>query len=238
MAEPREQALWAGRYLTGGELVIRRGSPAGTAPAGPLARLRQLGRRLRRWALRETAPSPTPSGPAAELVLAWSDTTEARVAGAASRAWLETTREPSWQSPYLARTRAAFDGQAEVDQIIDLALRINETRCRLGGRPAGSAGEYWDRQHRALERAGHQLGARADALVRYRDHAARLSAELRHLEELERLERTAAEIDGLAVETAYPSGRGDGGLGTVTDEIAGVRQAMTELVELMTRSRP
>src|SRR6478672_468317 len=39
--------------------------------------------------------------------------------------------------------------------------------------------------------------------------------------ELERLERTAAEIDGLAIETAHASGRGDGGLGTVTDEIAG-----------------
>jgi hypothetical protein len=162
---------------------------------------------------REPASERTSPAPAAEAVLAWSDTTEARVAGAASRAWLETTRELPWQSPYLTRTRAAFDGQAEVDQIIDLALRINETRCRLGGRPAGSAGEYWDRQHRALERSARQLGARADALVRYRDQAARLSAELRHLEELERLEGTAAEI-------------------------AGVRQAMTELVELMTSSHP
>ena len=181
------------------------------------------------------SPAPTPTPP--ELSLAAADTTEARVAAAASRAWVETTREPSWQSPYLAQSRAAFDGGAEVDQIIGLALRIQTARRELGLRPTGPAAEYWDRQHQALENAAHQLGDRADALIRYRDQAALLSVELRHLADLDRMERTAAEIDGLTVETAYASGRGDGGIGTVADEIAGVRQAMTELLDLMTRTR-
>lgn len=179
--------------------------------------------------------APTPLSPEGALA-AW-DTTEARVAGAASRAWAETLRESAWHSPFLAQSRAAFDGGAEVDQIVELALRIRSARFSLGIRPLGLAAEYWDRQHQALENAARQLGQRADALIRYRDQAAQLSAELQQLAELERLERSAAEIDGLTVETAYPSGRGDAGMSSVTEEIAGIRMAMTELVDLMTRTR-
>ena len=117
------------------------------------------------------------------------------MAAAAGRAWAETVREPSWHSPLLAASR--FDGQAEVDRIVDLALRIRRTRVSLGLRPAGSAAEYWDRQSAALEAAAHRLGGRADALIRYRDQAVLLSAELHQLTDLERLERSAAEIDGI-----------------------------------------
>ncbi|WP_041775702.1 hypothetical protein [Blastococcus saxobsidens] len=183
----------------------------------------------------EQPVTAAPVSPEATLA-AW-DTTEARVAGAASRAWLETMREPAWHSPLLAQSRAAFDGRAEVDQIIDLALRIRTARASLGARPTGPAAEYWDRQHEALEGAARQLGQRADALIRYRDQAAQFSAELQQLSELERLERSAAEIDGLTAETAYPSGRGDAGMQSLTEEIAGIRMAMTELVDLMTRTR-
>ena len=172
-----------------------------------------------------------------EQVLASWDTTEARVAGAAGRAWLETMREPAWSSPLLASSRAAFDGWAEVHHITDLAVRIRTARTALGARPSGPAAEYWDRQYEALENTARQLGQRADALIRYRDQTAQLSAELQHLAELERLERSATEIDGLTIETAYASGRGDGGLSGVADEIAGVRAAMTELLDLMTRTR-
>jgi len=55
--EARREALWPGRYLTGDELVIRRGSPADIGSRSPLVRLRQLGRRWRhlrrghQWAL-------------------------------------------------------------------------------------------------------------------------------------------------------------------------------------------
>ena len=152
--------------------------------------------------------------------------------GAAGRAWAETVREPSWHSPLLAASR--FDGQAEVDRIVDLALRIRRARVSLGLRPAGSAAEYWDRQSAALEAAAHRLGGRADALIRYRDQAVLLSAELHQLTDLERLERSAAEIDGITVETA---GSGDGGLHGVADEVAAVRTAVRELVDLMTRTR-
>ncbi|MFW3170714.1 hypothetical protein [Geodermatophilus sp. CPCC 206100] len=191
-------------------------------------------------ARRERRPMVAPAAPLSlspEASLGAWDTTEARVAAAAGRAWAETVREPAWHSPFLARSRAAFDGQAEVDQIVDLALRIRQARVSLGVRPAGAAAEYWDRQLAALETAARQLGRRADALIRYRDQAALLSAELRTLGDLERLERTAAEIDGLTIETSAALPRGDGGIGTVADEIAGVRMAMTELVDLMTRTR-
>ncbi|TFV59285.1 hypothetical protein E4P41_11975 [Geodermatophilus sp. DF01-2] len=187
---------------------------------------------------REKADSSAlPMSSSAQAALAAWDTTEARVAAAASRAWAETVREPAWHSPFLAHSRAAFDGQAEVDQVVDLALRIRQARVSLGLRPAGPAAEYWDRQAAALETAARQLGRRADALIRYRDQAAQLSAELRQLTDLERLERSAAEIDGLTVDTASPSGRGDGGIGGVAEDIAAVRMAMTELVDLMTRTR-
>ncbi|WP_369133202.1 hypothetical protein [Modestobacter sp. I12A-02662] len=185
-------------------------------------------------AARAALPTP-PVSPEASLA-AW-DTIEARVAGAASRAWAETVREPSWRSPYLAATRAGFDGDAEVRQIVDLASRIRQARSRLGLRPTGPAAEFWDRQQTALDDAARRLGSRADALIRHRDQAAALSVELQHLADLERMERSAVEIDGLTVETAYPSGRGDGGLGDVAERIAAVRGAMTDLVDLMTRTR-
>ncbi|MDK3255953.1 hypothetical protein [Blastococcus capsensis] len=139
--------------------------------------------------------------------------------------------------PFLASSRAAFDGRAEVDQITDLALRIRNARKALGSRPEGPAAEYWQRQQEALENTARQLGYRADALIRYRDQMAQLSAELQHLAELERLERSATEIDELTAETAHPSGRGDPGMQSLPEEISGIRLAMTELLDLMTRTR-
>jgi len=243
--------LWPDRHLTDGRLVIsvvQRPEAPSTARRRLLDRV--VGRSRRAWpeqAVRwldrrgvRRAAAPLPPGPAApspETTLAAWDTTEARVAGAASRAWLETLREPSWHSPLLAGTRAAFDGDAEVRQIVALADRIRQARARLGIRPAGPAAEYWDRQQAALDEAAHRLGDRADALIRHRDQAAALSVELASLADLERLERSAAEVDVLTVETAYGSGRGDGGLGSVAADIAAVRHAMTDLLELMTRTR-
>jgi hypothetical protein len=182
------------------------------------------------------APAPQPA-PSPEVTLAAWDTIEARVAAAASRAWTETLREPSWHSPFLATARAAFDGDAEVRSVVGLADRIRRARTGLGPRPTGPAAEFWDRQQAALDDAARRLGNRADALIRHRDQAAALSVELQHLSDLERLERSAAEVDALTVETAYGSGRGDGGLGSVAGDIIAVREAMTELVDLMTRTR-
>ena len=111
-----------------------------------------------------------------QLLASW-DTTEARVAGAAGRAWLETLREPAWSSPLLSSSRAAFDGWAEVHHITDLAVRIRGARTALGARPSGPAAEYWDRQYEALENTARQLGQRTDALISYRDQTAQLSAD-------------------------------------------------------------
>ncbi len=183
----------------------------------------------------QTSPVSRPSPRSPEEMLAAADTTEARVTAAASRAWLETICEPAWQSPHLARSRATFDGSAEVDQIIELAFRILQTRLRLGVRPPGPAGDYWERQHQALEHAAYQLGDRADALIRYRDQAGQLSEELRHLADLERLESTALEIQDLTRQTAS-SATDRSSMSRVSEEIAGVHAAMTELVDLMTRT--
>lgn len=177
-----------------------------------------------------------PRPPSPEEVLARTDSAEARVAGAASRAWMETMREPSWHSPYLATSRATFDGQAEVDEIIDMALRIHGARMSLGPRPAGSAASLWDRQHLTLERAADRLGRRADALIRYRDQAARLSGELRNLADLERVAATTAQIDGLAVEVAHGQGPTDGGLADMAHEVAAIRATVTELLDEMIRT--
>ena len=188
---------------------------------------------------RGAVPLPAAPGAAAppEVVLASWDTVEARVAAAAGRAWAETVREPSWHSPYLAGNRAAFDGAAEVDSVVDLACRIQRTRYELGPRPAGPAAEYWDRQQTALDRAAAQLGRRADALIRHRDQAAALTVELRHLADLERLQRSAVAVDDLTVATSAAGSRADAGLAHVADDIAAARRAMTDLVDLMTRTQ-
>lgn len=173
-----------------------------------------------------------------EMALAAWDTPEARVAAAASRAWLETVREPAWQSAFLARSRAAFDGQREVDQIIDVALRIRSIRLDMGMRPSGpAAAALWERQFQAIESVAFELGRRADALIRYRDQTAALSQELQELAALERLQRSASAVDELSVETAGYVERRDERMLDVADQIAGVRQAMTEIVDLMTRTR-
>lgn len=177
---------------------------------------------------------PTPPPP--EQVLARTNFAEARVAGAASRAWTETVREPSWHSEYLASSRATFDGQAEVDEIIKMALRIHSARVSLGPRPAGSAAQLWQRQHLTLEQAAQHLGRRADALIRYRDQAARLSGELRNLTDLERVAATTAQIDGLAMEVAHGHGPTDGGIADVADEVAAIRLTVTELLDEMIRT--
>jgi hypothetical protein len=238
-AQQLDWLAWCGREwraLDGGQktilCVLAFFLTGGVALLVPLAGVAVL--RYREDQVR-TAPPPTAPSPEASLA-AW-DTIEARVAGAASRAWAETLREPSWHSPFLAGTRAAFDGDAEVRQVVGLADRIRQARARLGPRPTGPAAEFWDRQQTALDDAARRLGDRADALIRHRDQAAALSVELQHLTDLERMERSAAEIDVLTVETAYGSGRGDGGLGDVAEDIAAVRQAMTDLVDLMTRTR-
>ena len=235
-------ALWPDRYLTEGRLVVVRSPQREPAPQWSLVRLREAIARLDRAArsrlrLPQRPADPEPPPPLPEAVLAAWDTSEARVAAAASPAWAETVRQPAWHSPFLAANRAAFDGQAEVDHIVDLAMRIRGARASLGLRPAGPVGGYWDSQSAALEAAALRLGDRADALIRYRDQAALLSAELRQLADLERLERSAAEVDGITAETSALPGRGDGDLRAVADEIAAVRSAVTELVDLMTRTR-
>jgi hypothetical protein len=173
--------------------------------------------------------------PTPEQALAATGWIEAQVAGAACRAWEETVQEPSWYSPALAATRATFDGRREVDTIVDLALRIHAARHQLGAQPVGPAGEYWRQQQEALDRAALRLGDRADALIHHRDQAAALSAQLAQLAELERLERSALVVDDLTRETsASPVGRG---LGSVSDQISAAHQAVSELIDLMTRTR-
>jgi hypothetical protein len=170
-----------------------------------------------------------------EAELAASDSVEARVAGAACRAWRETGDEPSWRSPALAMTRATFDGDREVDAIVDLALRIHSTRRDLGASPTGPAHEVWRQQVSALNEAASRLGERADALIRHRDQAVALTAELAQLAELERLERSALVVDDLTLEISA-SGLTQRHV-PVAEQITAARQAVGELVELMMHTR-
>jgi hypothetical protein len=172
----------------------------------------------------------TPEGELAE-----SETIEARVAGAATRAWDETVQEPSWSSDALAGARAAFDGKQEVDAIVDLAVRIHAARRQLGSRPEGPAAAVWQQQWTALDQAALRLGERADSLIRHRDQAAELSRELVQLGELERLERSALVIDDLTLETS--AGAPFHHHSSVSDQIEAARAAVGELIDLMTRTR-
>jgi hypothetical protein len=61
--------------------------------------------------------------------------------------------------------------------------------------------------------------------------------ELEHLTDLGRLERTAVEVDGLTAETAGAAAVRRGGMDDVAAELVGVRQAMTDLLDVMTRTR-
>ncbi|GAA4737037.1 hypothetical protein GCM10023328_16980 [Modestobacter marinus] len=167
------------------------------------------------------------TGPETELAEA--DWIEARVAGAACRAWEETLREPSWSSSALDATRAAFDGDREVDAVIDLALRIHDARSQLGAMPTGPARVIWQQQWTALDAAAERLGERADALIRHREQAAQLSRELAELE------RSALVVDDLTIATSVGSERA--GLSPVADDIASTRAAVRELIEMMTHTR-
>ncbi|TQN42128.1 hypothetical protein FHU33_1522 [Blastococcus colisei] len=184
---------------------------------------------------RRAAARRRPRAGSPEAVLAASGSIEARVAGAAYRAWEETVREPSWSSPAMAGTRESFDGQREVDTIVDLAIRIHAARDELGIQPDGSLADYWRQQMDALDRAALRLGDRADALIRHRDQAAELSAELGQLAELERLERSALVVDDLTLATAAAPGRD--GQTPVSEQITAARQTVGELIDLMTRTR-
>ncbi len=188
------------------------------------------------WRSREPRPAPLPAV-LPEAALAASGSPEAQVAAAATRAWDETLREPSWRSAHLASSRAVFDGQAEVDGIVEVALRVHAARVGLGRRPDGPAGEHWDQQQAALDRAAGQLGVRADALIRHRDQAAALTVELEDLRDLERMERTAVVVDGLTIEMAVGAGSPDDGTRSGTAGIEAVRCAVAELVELMAHTR-
>lgn len=81
-----------------------------------------------------------------EVALAASTSLEAQVAGAASQAWQETKGEVAWSSPRLPQVRASFDGNSEVDAIVDVASRIHHARSALGKQPTGPAAAIW-RQH-------------------------------------------------------------------------------------------
>lgn len=184
---------------------------------------------------RRLAARQRPRAGSPEAALAASRSIEARVAGAAYRAWSETLREQSWSSSALEGTRECFDGQREVDSIVDLAIRIHAARAELGPEPVGSLAEYWKQQMDALDRAALRLGDRADALIRHRDQAAELSIELAQLAELERLERSALVVDDLTLATASTPERH--GQVPVSEQITAARQAVGELIDLMNRTR-
>lgn len=180
-------------------------------------------------------PDERPRHSYKETVLASTTSLEAQVAGAASQAWEETKAEPAWSSPLLTVIRESFDGHREVDAIVDVAARINHARSTLGATPAGPAASIWQQQSDALDQAAVGLGDRADALIRHRDQAALLTAELAQLDALERLERSSVLIEDLTIETSIAAAANHGQV-PVSDQIAATRAAVTDLIELMTHT--
>jgi len=181
------------------------------------------------------APDERPRYSYKETVLASTTSLEAQVAGAASQAWEETKAEPAWSSPLLTVIRESFDGDREVDAIVDVAARINHARSTLGAKPAGPPARIWQQQAEALDRAALSLGDRADAIIRHRDQAAALSAEMAQLDALERLQRSSVLVEDLTIETSIAAAVNHGQL-SVSDQIAATRAAVTDLIELMTRT--
>jgi hypothetical protein len=193
-------------------------------------------RRPGRSALPDAAQEAWQARAQLEQQMAATGSLEARVAAAACRAWRETLQERSWSSPVLELTRVTFDGDGEVDAIIDLALRIHDARAQLGPAPSERVRDYWRQQRDALDASARRLGDRADALIRQRDLAAQLTAELDHLRELERLDRSAIVVDDLTYETA--AGRDIPGQPSVAEQIQTARTTIADLVDSMHRTRP
>ncbi len=179
-------------------------------------------------------PLPDPEGKLLAR-LAGSERPEANVAAAASRAWNEIVAEPAWASPWMAGQRAGFDGAAEVAQIVETALEIMVGRQAVGRQADGVAKSAWHRQHAVLDDAAHRLGTRADCLIRLRDRVTALSRALHHLEELQRMERSALVVDDIVVQTAYGYADHEQRMSAVADEIAGLRLGVEDLLAVLHR---
>lgn len=90
----------------------------------------------------------------------------------------------AWESNHLDTHRVRLDLAEEVRQLADRALRLHNTRAKLGTRPSTDsatlrhAAALWDEQSRAADLVLDSLAGRLSALISYRDHVDLLSREL------------------------------------------------------------
>ncbi len=189
------------------------------------------------WLTRVRPPSPPAPDREGELLerLAASGRPEAQVAAAASRAWNEILAEPAWATPWTAGHRVAFDGAAEVAQIVDAALDIMAGREAVGPRADGVAESSWHRQNAELDAAAMRLGARADSLIRLRDRVDALSRAVHHLAEVQRMERSALAVDDVVVETSFGYADHEQRMVALADEIGGLRLGIEDLLVQLNR---
>lgn len=158
-----------------------------------------------------------------------------RVAAAASRAWNEIIAQPAWTTNWMVVHRDRFDGAREVADIVDTAMQIMSGRETLGRPAAGVAGSYWHRQHAELDAAAGRLGTRADSLIRCRDHVAELSRAVHHLEELQRMERSALAVDQIVIATSFGYADHERRMADLADEIAAARMGIEDLLGQLTQ---
>jgi len=192
------------------------------------------------WLTRVRPPPPPAPDPEGELLvrLAASGQPEAQVAAAASRAWNEILAEPAWATQWTAGHRVAFDGAAEVTQIVDAALEIMAGREAVGPQADGTAESSWHSQHAELDAAATRLGARADSMIRLRDRVDALSRAAHHLAEVQRMERSALAVDDVVVETSFGYADHEQRMVGLADEIAGVRMGIEDLLVELNRGEP
>lgn len=192
------------------------------------------------WLTRVRPPPPPAPDPEGELLerLAASGQPEGQVAAAASRAWNEILAEPAWATQWTAGHRVAFDGAAEVTQIVDAAPEIMAGREAAGPQADGTAESSWHFQHAELDAAAARLGARADSLIRLRDRVDALSRAVHHLAEVQRMERSALAVDDVVVKTSFGYADHEQRMVGLADEIAGVRMGIEDLLVELNRGEP
>ncbi|HEX5402323.1 MAG TPA: hypothetical protein VFX16_08480 [Pseudonocardiaceae bacterium] len=90
----------------------------------------------------------------------------------------------AWRSNHLDTHRVRLDLAEEVRQLADRAVRLHDTRAKLGNRPSPDsatlthAATLWDEQSRTADLVLQSLTGRLNALISYRAHVDLLSREL------------------------------------------------------------
>ncbi|WP_306360020.1 hypothetical protein [Nocardia sp. CC227C] len=144
---------------------------------------------------------------------------------------------PAWQSGYLLSHRMRLDLDAELDEIIQHALRLECASGPLADPVGDSAAATTARRaaentHASLTRVWTGLVSRVSALTAYRAHLAELQAELTNAEIAERTVGVGLDITELmavATDAELAAGHIEG----LREEVRATALAINEIVETL-----